>query len=143
VLAAAGLERLDLLDCVTEWLDPRSFVPAVAQGTLAVEARAGNTSVIDLAGALNDPDTFVAVRAERAFLGHLGGGCSLPVGAYATPVNGSLRVVGMVGEAGGTVVRGEYTGKPAAPEEAGVALAEDLLARGGRQLVEASEAGTV
>lgn len=151
VLAAAGLERLGLLDCVTEWLDPRTFVPAVAQGVLAVEAHADNSSIIELAGALNDPDTSMAVRAERTFLAQMGGGCSLPVGAYATLVNGNLRLVGMVGVTDGTVVRDEYGAEPAPashlsfalmPEEVGVALAEDLLNRGGRQLVEASEVGS-
>jgi len=145
VLAAAGLERLGLLDSVTEWLDPRSFVPAVAQGALAIEVRAGDTYVTELAGALNDPDTSIAVRAERAFLARLKAGCSLPVGAYATLEGGSLHLTGMIGTVeadGGTVVRGEYIGElaPASlmPEEAGTALADRLLTLGGRQLVEAS-----
>src|SRR6185436_19364962 len=97
VLAAAGLERLGLLDCVTEWLDPQFFVPAVAQGALAIEVRAGDTFVTELAGALNDPDTSIAVRAERALLVRLGAGCSLPVGAYATLIDGSLHLIGMIG----------------------------------------------
>lgn len=143
VLAAAGLERLGLLDSVAEWLDPRSFVPAVAQGALAVEARAGDTFVSELAGALNDPDTSIAVRAERAFLARLGAGCSLPVGAYATLIDGSIHVTGMIGTADGTIIRGEYAGKLTAPEEAGIALADTLLVRGGRQLVQSSTGGAM
>jgi len=145
VLAAAGLERLGLLDRVTEWLDPQAFVPAVGQGALAVEVRADDSFMIELASALNDPDTSTAVRAERAFLARLGGGCSLPVGAYATLVEGNLHITGLIGsiEAGGIIIRGEYVGNPQGPEEAGIALAEGLLARGGRDVVEASEVGTL
>ena len=145
VLAAAGLERLGLLDRVTERLDPQAFVPAVGQGALAVEVRADDSYMIELAGELNDPDTSTAVRAERAFLARLGGGCSLPVGAYATLAEGKLHITGLIGSmqaAGGTIIRGEYVGHPQRAEEAGVALAESLLARGGREVVEASEVGT-
>src|SRR4051794_4474172 len=141
VLAAAGLERLCLLDCVSDWLDPQSFVPAVAQGALAVEARADDHSLVELVRALDDPDTSTAVRAERAFLGRLGGGCSLPVGAYATLSGGSLRIVGMIGAADGTIICGEQSGATGECEQVGVSLAEELLERGGRALVEASQAG--
>jgi len=146
VLAAAGLERLGLLDRVTEWLDPQAFVPAVGQGALAIEVRADDSFMLELARGLNDPDTSTAVRAERAFLARLGGGCSLPVGAYATFVEGKLNITGLIGSieaAEGTIIRGEYVGNPQSPEEAGVALAESLLARGGREVVEASEVGTL
>jgi hydroxymethylbilane synthase len=146
VLAAAGLERLELLDRITEWLDPQAFVPAVGQGALAIEVRADDSYIAELAGGLNDPDTSTAVRAERAFLARLGGGCSLPVGAYATLADGKLHITGLIGSveaAEGTIIRGEYVGQPQNPEEAGVALAESLLARGGREAIEASEVGTL
>lgn len=141
VLAAAGLERLGLLECVTEYFDPQQFVPAVAQGALAVEVRSDDPFVIELAGALNDLDTATAVRAERAFLARLGGGCSRPVGVYANLISGSLHVRGMVGDAAGTAIRGEHVGQPMAPEQAGIALADTLLAQGGSELVEASKVG--
>jgi hydroxymethylbilane synthase len=143
VLAAAGLARLGLLDCVAEWLDPRFFVPAVAQGALAVEVRADNPSILELAGALNDLDTSIAVRAERAFLARLGAGCSLPVGAYATLADSSLNIIGMIGIADGTIIRGEQIGQPTAPEQAGIMLADKLLAQGGRQLAQASTGGAM
>ncbi|HEY0070145.1 MAG TPA: hydroxymethylbilane synthase, partial [Chloroflexia bacterium] len=84
VLAAAGLARLGALDRVTEWLDPDVMLPAAAQGALAVEVRAADSFMRDLIGRLDDPATSTAVRAERAFLAAIGGGCSLPIGAYAT-----------------------------------------------------------
>lgn len=146
VLAAAGLERLGLLDRVTEWLDLQTFVPAVGQGALAIEVRADDSYMIELAGGLNDPDTSTAVRAERAFLARLGGGCSLPVGAYATLVKGKLHITGLIGSVKAvedTIIRGEYVGHPQSPEEVGFALAESLLARGGREAIEVSEVGTL
>lgn len=140
VLAAAGLERLGLAECVTEWFDPEVFIPAVAQGALAVEVRAEDFSMIKLVAILNDLDTAIAVRAERAFLAAIGGNCSLPVGAYATIEGGSLRMRGMIGASSGRTVRGEYTAPASDPARTGSALAAELLSRGGRELVEAGEA---
>jgi hydroxymethylbilane synthase len=139
VLAAAGLERLVLAECVTEWFDPQVFIPAVAQGALAVEVRAEDRSMIDLVARLNDLDTATAVRAERAFLASVGGSCTLPVGAYATIVGGDLHIRGIIGALGGRTVRGEYSAPASDPERAGSALAEELLSNGGRELVEAGE----
>jgi len=140
VLAAAGLERLGLAEGVTEWFDPDVFIPAVGQGALAVEVRAEDHVIIELAARLNDPGTATAVRAERAFLAAIGGSCSLPVGAYATIEDGSLQIRGMIGAPGGRVVRGELTWQASDPERAGSTLAEQLLANGGRELVAAGEA---
>jgi len=140
VLAAAGLERLGLAECVTEWFDPHVFIPAVGQGALAVEVRAEDHVIIELAARLNDLGTATAVRAERAFLAAIGGSCSLPVGAYATIEDGSLQIRGMVGAPGGRVVRGELAWQASDPERAGSTLAEQLLANGGRELVAAGEA---
>lgn len=143
VLAAAGLERLGLLGCVSDWLDPQSFVPAVAQGALAIEARADDHSMIELVRVLDDPDTSIPVRAERAFLATLGGSCSLPVGAYATSVGGSLHLIGMIGATDGTIIRGVQIGATHDFEQVGIALAGLLLAQGGRALVEASRVDAV
>ncbi len=137
VLAAAGLERLGLLDCVSEWFELEVMVPAVAQGALVVEARSDDDFMLELVGALDDAETSRAVRAERAFLARVGGGCSLPIGAYATPRGGTLRLVGMIGSAE-RIVRGEHIGSERDPESTGVALADKLLAEGGRGLIEAS-----
>jgi hydroxymethylbilane synthase len=136
VLAAAGLERLGMLDCVTEWFPTDVMIPAVAQGALAVEVRAGDSFTLDLVSRINDPTTFTVVRAERAFLAHIGGGCSLPVGAYATASQGEIRIVGMIGSVDGHVIRGDQVGDGGEPEQVGIMLAERLLAMGGRELIE-------
>jgi hydroxymethylbilane synthase len=123
VLAAAGLERLDLLGCVTEWFSPKEMIPAVAQGALAVEVRAGDAAMLAITAPLNHPETSVAVRAERAFLARIGGGCDLPIGAYARCEGDQLIVTGMIGSPDGRIKRGEQRGSTHDPEAAGAALA--------------------
>ncbi|MDQ5822636.1 MAG: hydroxymethylbilane synthase [Chloroflexota bacterium] len=140
VLAAAGLARLGMLDCVTEWFPTDVMIPAVAQGALAVEVRAGDAFTRELASKINDPLTATVVRAERAFLARIGGGCSLPIGAYATVAGGEIRIVGMIGSVEGRVLRGVQVGAESEPEQAGARLAEQLLDRGGRKLIAAEEA---
>ncbi len=83
VLAAAGLARLGMQDRIASYLSPQRFVPPPGQGALAVEVRADDRRVLDILESIEHPATRFEVTAERAFLETLGGGCSLPVGAYA------------------------------------------------------------
>ena len=83
VLAAAGLARLGMEDRVADYLSPQRFVPPPGQGALAVEARADDQRMLDILKSVEHPATRYEVTAERAFLETLGGGCSVPVGAYA------------------------------------------------------------
>ena len=89
VMAVAALEVLGLTDRVADRLDPARFVPAVGQGCVAVEARAGDEETIELLAALDHGATREAVTVERAFLAELGAGCALPVGAHVA--DGRLR----------------------------------------------------
>lgn len=96
VLAAAGLHRLGLRDRISEYLD---ILPSPGQGALALECRGDNTEVIEALLALEDPDTRIAVTAERALLKALGGGCAAPIGALGSPAvadrgDSSTRAVG-------------------------------------------------
>ena len=84
VVAAAGLDRLDLSHRIAERLDPLVMLPQVAQGALAVECRADDAETLALLGTIDDPSVGLPVAAERAFLAALGGGCSLPCGALGT-----------------------------------------------------------
>ena len=84
VLAGAGLTRLGLEQHVTEWLPLDVMLPAPGQGALAVQCRADDRETLDLLASLEDPPTRKSITAERAFLSGLGGGCSVPVAAYAT-----------------------------------------------------------
>ena len=83
ILAAAGMARLGLSQQVTEYLSPQRFVPPPGQGALAIEIRADDDRMLELLRPIEDIETRLAVTAERAFLEKLGGGCQLPVGAFA------------------------------------------------------------
>ena len=110
VVAAAGLDRLGLGDRAFERLDPRRFVPAPAQGAIALEAVAG-TAAAHTAAAAGDAGTALAVRTERAVLRALGGGCLLPLGAWARLEDGRLVVSAALG-VDGEVRRAELAGDP-------------------------------
>jgi hydroxymethylbilane synthase len=135
LLAMAGLGRLGRDDEVTEVLDPDRFLPAPGQGAIALECRDDDRVIQDAVAPLDHGPTVTAVTAERAFLKALGGGCNVPLGAYARPAAGGLRLVAFVARVDGTaLVRGETTG--AEPVALGHALAEDLLSRGARAFVQ-------
>jgi hydroxymethylbilane synthase len=86
VLAWAGLNRLGLVSHVTQRLAPPDFLPAVGQGALGIECRRDDAEVRELLGSLDDPASHRAVRAERAALAELEGGCIIPMGAWARDV---------------------------------------------------------
>jgi hydroxymethylbilane synthase len=134
LLAMAGLVRLGRDSEVTEALDPRAFVPAPGQGTIALECRADDAAVRQATATLHHEPTARAVTAERAFLATLGGGCNVPLGAHATGEGEGLHMVGFVARVDGSgMLRGEGQGDD--PTELGVALARDLLDRGAGDLL--------
>jgi hydroxymethylbilane synthase len=134
VLALAGLTRLGRADEATEALDPDTFVPAPGQGAIALECRTGDATVAAAVAPLHDARTASEVEAERSLLQVLGGGCNVPLGAYATTVGPELRLVAFVGRAdGSSLVRGERRGSD--PVSVGRGLADDLLARGAAALL--------
>jgi hydroxymethylbilane synthase len=140
VLAAAGLNRLGLAAAHVEALDPAHVVPAVAQGALAVEVRAGDDVLAErIHAAFADRATEVAVTAERAFLRTLRAGCHAPVGAYARLEGSQLSISGAIAALdGSTVVRAsllEDVCDGAEADALGVALADRLLADGGAALL--------
>jgi hydroxymethylbilane synthase len=135
VLAAAGLERLGLSEQVSEYFAPEALTPAVGQGALAVEVRAHDLVIGALLAPLDDPATRAAVAAERAFLAHIGGGCQVPVGAYARLDGEQLVLIGMIGARDGRLVRGARTGPATSPAALGEQLAAEVLERGGRALL--------
>jgi hydroxymethylbilane synthase len=129
ILAASGLRRLGLDDAITELLDPSLFPPSPGQGALAVQVRAGDRELLEMLNAYGDPDADAAVRAERALLGELHGGCSVPVGALAIRREGVLSLSAQVTSLDGRDrVTGTVTGTD--PEAAGAALASALRERG-------------
>jgi hydroxymethylbilane synthase len=136
ILAEAGLRRLGLEGHITEVLDRSWMLPAVGQGALGLECRAGDDDTRVLLEGLNDAATRAAVLAERAFLRGLGGGCLVPIGALGEVAGDQLRLRGCVLPVDGSRrIAGEITGLAREPEAVGQVLAEQLLARGARELL--------
>jgi hydroxymethylbilane synthase len=134
VLAAAGVKRLGLDAHVTEVLPLDRFLPAVAQGAVAIEIRAGDTTTAAWAHRLDHAPTRRATEAERALLATLEGGCQVPVGALATldgrdPATLELRA-SVVSIDGRRHVGGRKRGDANRPAELGRALADELIAQG-------------
>lgn len=127
ILAAAGIIRLGRASEITEYLPLETFLPDPGQGALAVQIRAGDTELAARLAPLDHPPTRSAVTAERAFLQALGGGCRMPVGAYAEGRDGALRLVGMLASGNGrSIARGEIQGQSSRAEDLGFELAERL-----------------
>jgi hydroxymethylbilane synthase len=133
LLAMAGLTRLGRAPEATEALDPLRFVPAPGQGAIALECREGEPSLVEAVAPLDHALTAAAVAAERAFLSGLGGGCNVPLGAYAQADESGLKLVAFVARPDGSgMMRGERTGPGA---QLGQALAEEFLSRGAASLL--------
>jgi hydroxymethylbilane synthase len=129
ILAASGLRRLGLDDAITELLDPALFPPSPGQGALAVQVRAADRELLEMLNAFGDPDADAAVRAERALLAQLHGGCSVPVGAHATRTGGIVTLSAQVTSLDGQQkVTGTVAGT--SPEETGTELAAMLKNQG-------------
>ena len=141
ILAGAGLTRLGLQGRATEWLERTSWLPAPGQGALAIVTRAEDADTRQLLKDLNDPASAASVSAERTFLGALGGGCQVPIGALGVPYDQKLRLWGLVASPDGRrVVRGDLTGDMDEPRVLGHALADLLRERGaGAVLAELGE----
>jgi hydroxymethylbilane synthase len=134
VLAAAGLRRLGWEDRIAEILSPDIVCPAVGQGSLAIETAAGHEQPC---AQLDHAPTRAAVTSERALLGALGGGCQVPIGAYATVADGRLSLQAVVVSPDGMhLIRKQSEGLAADAAEIGRSLGETLLAAGADQILE-------
>ncbi|MBM4382944.1 MAG: hydroxymethylbilane synthase [Deltaproteobacteria bacterium] len=138
ILACAGLERLGLGERIHERIEPADVLPAVGQGTLALEVRADDALVGDLAD-LDHPQTRACLHAERAFQAGLEGDCAVPIAAFAELDSvGRLRLRGLVAKPDGSrVVRGEIEASASDAIRAGDQLARELRARGGEEILAA------
>lgn len=135
ILARAGLERLGLAARITEVLRAPQWLPAAGQGALAIECRADDEELLALLAGIHDPETASAVAAERAILAALEGGCQVPIGAASVYENDTIQVQGrLLSLDGATVIEAVQTGKCSAAASLGQAVAEEILANGGREL---------
>jgi hydroxymethylbilane synthase len=138
ILAAAGLRRLGLDPPHCTPLPVDEFVPAVGQGILAVEAREADREVLELLKRLDDTRSRSEALAERAFLDRLGADCHTPVAGHARHDGAALTLTGVVASLdGATVLRWQASGGLREAERLGTAVAEELLARGAKALLDA------
>jgi hydroxymethylbilane synthase len=136
LLAAAGVKRMGWEDRITEFLPPEQFLPAIGQGAIGIEIRLDDERVDRAVSALNDEQTAIRIRAERALNERLQGGCQVPIAGYSEIGDGVLLLRALVGRPDGTgLVQGVISGKPEDAEELGQALADDLLSRGAREIL--------
>jgi hydroxymethylbilane synthase len=139
VLAAAGLRRLGLAHEIAEVFSPERMCPAAGQGALAIQTRESDPAR-EICAEFNDEPTSQAVTCERTVLATLGGGCQLPVGAFAETIEETLKVIAVVVSPDGTrCLRAHAAGSRHRPEELGQTVATDLLSRGADNILSESK----
>lgn len=158
ILAVAGVKRLGWEGRITEMLEPKISLPAIGQGAVGIECRKNDDFINKLIAPLNHAETSVCVRAERAFLKKLEGGCQVPIAAYAKlvkqgakskeqrakdkdnslfTIHYSLVMDGLVGSiSGDRIIKAHIEGAPKHAEKLGVKLAEDLLSQGAKEILD-------
>lgn len=137
VLASAGLIRMGLSTRVTEFLSPHICLPAIGQGALGIETEIENDWANQVVSFLGHQKTFVAVSAERAFLKRLEGGCQVPIAAYGEVSKEKLTLRGLVGSIDGKkIIEDEIEGDPEDYTILGVKLAEKLLKKGAKKILD-------
>ena len=140
VLAAAGLARLGRESEISEYLSPDVCIPDVGQGALAVEARNGDSMVLDLIASVDHRPSNVAVSAERAFSRYIGGGCKAPVAAYARLEGAELHILAMAASPDGArIFRTQETASADDPTAAGHRVAEALMKSGAADVIARGE----
>lgn len=136
IVAAAGLERLNLAGHITQYLPYSVCLPAAGQGAIGLEVRQDDEQMLALAALVNHPPTAAAVTAERALLGALQAGCRLPVAAFGRLSDTVLHLEGLIASPDGkTVIRSSLSGSPGEARAIGRALAEELLHLGGEEIL--------
>lgn len=136
-LACAGLRRLGLADHITSAIPVESMLPAVAQGAIGIEIRINDEDTASLIAPLNDATTSLCVTAERAFLATLEGSCRTPIAGLARLDGGTLTFKGeTLSPDGRRQVVSTKTGPASAAADLGVTAADDILSRGGREVLQ-------
>jgi hydroxymethylbilane synthase len=136
VMAGAGLQRLGMDEYISELIDPDLVIPACSQGAIAVEIRENDPRIGNIVSAINDPETLLSTNAERAFLRTLEGGCQIPVGSYSSINGDKFEITGFISSINGEKFLSEKAEGPIDKAvELSVKLAENLLSKGGREIL--------
>lgn len=137
ILACAGLIRLDMEKRIKQRISSSWILPAVGQGAVGLEAREGDDEVLKLISVLQHDDTTDRIIAERALNKRLEGGCQVPIASYAMLDGDTLHLQALVGEPDGSkIVLGDISGHRSDGEQLGEKLADDLLSRGAKEILD-------
>ena len=137
LMAGAGILRLGLDHEISDFIDPSIILPAVSQGAVAVEIREDDPEMEAFMKGVNDMSTWQATMAERAFLRTIEGGCQVPVGCFSQATDSSIRLTGMVASVDGRqLLRESVEGALDDAETMASGLASELLARGGKEILD-------
>jgi hydroxymethylbilane synthase len=137
IMAAAGLQRLELDHYITEIISPEIIIPAASQGIIAIESRIGDTGTEKLLAAINHELSWIAGEGERGFLRAIEGGCQVPVGCYSQIDDEKITLTGFVASTDGAVYLLETeTGAVDQPKATGEKLAQKLIERGAAKIME-------
>ena len=138
ILASAGLIRLELEERITDFIPTDVILPAIGQGAVGIECREGDDETLELLAPLNHEETQIRVSAERALNHRLEGGCQVPIAGFAEIENNQLVMRALVGSTDGeTIISGDTSGALEDAAKLGTALADDLLNRGAREILQA------
>lgn len=136
ILATAGVKRLGWQQRITEVIEPQLSLPAIGQGAVGIECRINDEYINQLIAPLNHKETSICVRAERALLKRLQGGCQVPIAAYATIKDGRLIMDGLVGSVtGDRIIKEHLEGTIEDAETIGITLGEKLLSKGADKIL--------
>ena len=137
IMAAAGLQRLNLDKYISEIIDSDRIIPAVSQGTIAVEIRERDEYIGSLCDTINDTLTQTSILAERAFMQNLQGGCQVPIGCYTSVSEEKLSITGFVASIDGAeYLKDQAEGNLTDPESIGLQLANKLLKAGAKRILD-------
>jgi len=140
VLARAGLERLNLTDKISFCFEPAQFIPAPAQGALAIQTRTDDTQTNSLIAAIDNEDNRTTTSAERKILTTMHCGCHAPVGAFAKIARNEIEITAFISNVDGTnFIRRQTTGPASDAEQLAENIANDLLSAGGKKILESLE----
>jgi hydroxymethylbilane synthase len=138
ILALAGLKRLGKTELIKQIIPAEIMCPAAGQGALGIEIREGDATTRQRLEFLNDPATRAATTCERALLNRLGGGCQVPIGAFAETRDSKLHLHAIVADPDGSkLLRESREGDLSDPEKLGNDVGDMLLRRGGDEILEA------
>ena len=137
VIACAGLNRLGLSDKISAILSPHEFLPAPAQGALAVQIRTDDYELAELVSKLDDENSRIAVEAERCILSSMHGGCSIPLGVYSEISGDNITIEAVISDVeGNKYIKRSMTGYVNQANECAEKLAKELLNTGGREILD-------